>query len=112
MCIRDRDIGEKGIIPRPLIQTSGEGFFYLRKNTEIYTSPEGKQVALQMCIRDRRFDVKSHRDDWGGILNFGLTGKRNHFSIGAEYKEGSVDGGDHYVTSPDKVLNLSLIHIW
>lgn len=53
----------------------------------------------------QRFDVKSHRDDWGGILNFGLTGKRNHFSIGAEYKEGSVDGGDHYVTSPDKVLN-------
>lgn len=44
-----QDIGEKGIIPRPLIQTSGEGFFYLRKNTEIYTSPEGKQVALQLA---------------------------------------------------------------
>lgn len=44
-----QDIGEKGIIPRPLIQTSGEGFFYLRKNTEICTSPEGKQVALQLA---------------------------------------------------------------
>ena len=53
----------------------------------------------------RRFDVKSHRDDWGAILHVTFSGKNNHFSIGAEYKNGSVDGGDYYVTSTDKVLN-------
>lgn len=53
----------------------------------------------------QRFDVKAKRDDWGAILNLNFTGKNNHFSIGGEFKNGSVDGGDHYVTSPDKVLN-------
>ncbi|MCR9011658.1 TonB-dependent receptor plug domain-containing protein [Gabonibacter chumensis] len=53
----------------------------------------------------QRFDVKSHRDDWGAILHVTFSGKYNHFSIGAEYKNGSVDGGDYYVTSTDKVLN-------
>lgn len=53
----------------------------------------------------QRFDVKSHRDDWGGILNLNFTTDKNNFSIGAEFKNGSVDGGDYYVTSPDKVLN-------
>jgi len=53
----------------------------------------------------QRFDVKSHRDDRGAILNLNFTTDNNTFSIGAEFKNGSVDGGDHYVTSPDKVLN-------
>lgn len=38
-----------GIIPLPLYQTFQEGFFCLQKNTEIYTSPEGKPVALQLA---------------------------------------------------------------
>lgn len=53
----------------------------------------------------QRFDVKSDRDDWGAILNLNFSGKNNSFSIGGEYKNGSIDGGDYYVTSPDKVLN-------
>lgn len=53
----------------------------------------------------QRFDVKSYRDDWGAILHVRLSGAYNDFAIGGEFKNGSVDGGDHYVTSPDKVLN-------
>lgn len=53
----------------------------------------------------QRFDVKSHRDEWGAMLNLRFSGKHNDLSIGGEYKNGSVDGGDYYVTSPDKVLN-------
>ncbi len=53
----------------------------------------------------QRFDVKSDRDDWGAILHLHLGGKYNEIAVGSEFKNGSIDGGDYYVTSPDKVLN-------
>ena len=53
----------------------------------------------------QRFDVKSHRDDWGAILHTRFTTKHNDFAVGGEFKNGSIDGGDYYVTSSDKVLN-------
>lgn len=53
----------------------------------------------------QRFDVKSDRDDWGAIMHIRFTGKNNDFALGGEFKNGSIDGGDHYITSPDKVLN-------
>lgn len=53
----------------------------------------------------QRFDVKSDRDDWGSILHVRLNNKHNDLSIGGEFKHGSIDGGDYYVTSPDQVLN-------
>lgn len=53
----------------------------------------------------QRFDVRSDRDDWGAILHLRFTGKYNDFAVGGEFKNGGIDGGDHYVTSPDKVLN-------
>lgn len=59
----------------------------------------------------QRFDVKSHRDDWGAILHLRLSGKHNDFTIGSEFKNGSIDGGDHYVTSPDEVLNKGTMTI-
>ena len=59
----------------------------------------------------QRFDVKSHRDDWGAIMHLRLSGKFNDLVIGSEFKNGSIDGGDHYVTSPDKVLNRGTIRI-
>lgn len=59
----------------------------------------------------QRFDVKSHRDDWGAILHLRLSGKHNDLAIGGEIKNGSIDGGDHYVTSPDEVLNKGTIRI-
>lgn len=59
----------------------------------------------------QRFDVKSHRDDWGAILHLRLSGKHNDLAIGGELKNGSIDGGDHYVTSPDEVLNKGTIRI-
>lgn len=59
----------------------------------------------------QRFDVKSHRDDWGVILHTRLTGKHNDFTVGGEFKNGSIDGGDYYVTSPDKVLNKGTMTI-
>lgn len=59
----------------------------------------------------QRFDVKSHRDDWGAILHLRLSGKHNDLAFGGEIKNGSIDGGDHYVTSPDEVLNKGTIRI-
>lgn len=59
----------------------------------------------------QRFDVKSHRDDWGAILHTRFTGKHNDFTVGGEFKNGSIDGGDYYVTSTDKVLNKGTITI-
>lgn len=59
----------------------------------------------------QRFDVKSYRDDWGAILHTRLTGKHNDFAIGGEFKNGSIDGGDYYVTSPDRVLNKGTMTI-
>ena len=53
----------------------------------------------------QRFDVKSDRDDWGSILHVRFNNKHNDLSIGGEFKHGSIDGGDYYVTSPDQVLN-------
>lgn len=53
----------------------------------------------------QRFDVKSDRDDWGSILHLRLARKHNELAIGCELKNGSIDGGDYYVTSPDRVLN-------
>lgn len=34
----------------------------------------------------QRFDVKSHRDDWGAILHLRLTGKYHDLVIGGEFK--------------------------
>lgn len=59
----------------------------------------------------QRFDVKSNRDDYGAILHLRFSGKHNDFAIGGEFKNGSIDGGDHYVTSPDEVLNKGTIRI-
>lgn len=59
----------------------------------------------------QRYDVISDRDDWGAILHLMLNGKYNALAIGGEFKKGSVDGGDHYVTSPDQVLNKGSILI-
>lgn len=71
-------IGEKkenGIIPRPLLQIPGEGFFYLRKNTEICTSREGKQVALQLAELLRR--ATGYRLP----VKEGITEKKNTISL-------------------------------
>lgn len=59
----------------------------------------------------QRFDVKSFRDDWGGTIHLRLTGRRNDLAVGGEFKNGSIDGGDHYVTSPDQVLNRGAIRM-
>lgn len=59
----------------------------------------------------QRFDVKSNRDDWGAILHLRLSGKHNDLAIGGELKNGSIDGGDHYITSSDEVLNKGTIRI-
>lgn len=59
----------------------------------------------------QRFDVKSHRDDWGAVMNVRFSGKHNDLAVGSEFKNGSIDGGDHYITSPDEVLNKGTIRI-
>lgn len=53
----------------------------------------------------QHFDVRSKREDRGGILTLRFSGRRNDLSIGGEYKEGSVEGGDYYVTSTDRMSN-------
>ena len=59
----------------------------------------------------QRFDVRSDRDDWGGIMHLRWSGKFNDLAVGGEFKNGSIDGGDHYVTSPDEVLNRGTIRM-
>ncbi|MDE6452087.1 MAG: TonB-dependent receptor, partial [Odoribacter sp.] len=59
----------------------------------------------------QRFDVKSHRDDWGAILHVRHGGKHNELAVGGELKNGSINGGDYYVTSPDEVLNKGTMTI-
>ena len=53
----------------------------------------------------QRFDVRTKRDDGGimGLVRFAKN--RSDLTIGGEFKNGSVDGGDYYVTSSDQVLN-------
>ena len=60
----------------------------------------------------QHFDVKSDRGDWGAILHLRFTGKHNDFAVGGEFKNGSIDGGDHYVTSSDVVLNKGTMNIF
>lgn len=59
----------------------------------------------------QRFDVKSDRDDWGAILHLRRSGTRNALALGGEFKNGSIDGGDYYVTSDDRVLNRGTMTI-
>ena len=86
--------------------------FYGRKNTFSYQLACYFQRQNYFKLDERitrntyqRFDVKSDRDDWGSILHVRLNDKHNDLSIGGEFKHGSIDGGDYYVTSPDQVLN-------
>lgn len=61
----------------------------------------------------QRFDVKSDRDDWGGILNFNYDfSTKNHLTFGTELRNGRVEGGDYYVTSPDVVYNRGAMSIY
>jgi len=53
-----------------------------------------------------RFDAISDRVDNGTFLNSTYSFTKAHIlSFGAEYKNGSVNGGDYYKTSEDIVLN-------
>ncbi|MDE6877868.1 MAG: TonB-dependent receptor plug domain-containing protein, partial [Odoribacter sp.] len=86
--------------------------FHGRKNTFSYQLACYFQRQNYFKLDERitrntyqRFDVKSDRDDWGSILHVRLNDKHNDLSIGGEFKHGSIDGGDYYVTSPDQVLN-------
>jgi iron complex outermembrane receptor protein len=59
----------------------------------------------------QRFDVLSDRDDFGALLNTSWkVGKNNLLTAGMESKTGKADGGDHYKTSSDKVLNRGKLH--
>lgn len=59
----------------------------------------------------QRFDVLSNRDDFGALLNTSWkVGKYNLLTAGMESKTGKVNGGDHYQTSPDQVLNRGKLH--
>ncbi len=53
-----------------------------------------------------RFNVESDRDDMGVTLDlFQDAGRNNALTGGAEFKVGSVNGGDFYQTSDDVVIN-------
>lgn len=59
----------------------------------------------------QRFDALSDRDDFGALLNTSWkVGKYNLLTAGMETKTGKVNGGDHYQTSPDQVLNRGKLH--
>lgn len=96
--IQNRFYGKKG-------KFSYQAVFYFQRQDYFKLDERLKGPDYQ------RFDVKSHRDDWGAILHLRLTGKYHDLVIGGEFKNGSIDGGDHYVTSPDEVLNKGNIRI-
>lgn len=96
--VQSRFYGEKG-------KFSYNAAFYFQRQDYFKLDERLKNNDYQ------RFDVKSHRDDWGIILHTRFTGKHNDFTIGGEFKNGSIDGGDHYVTSSDEVLNKGTMTI-
>ncbi len=51
------------------------------------------------------FDVESDRIDKGLIFNSSFISTLGSFTLGGELKQGSVDGGDYYTTSPDTIIN-------
>lgn len=93
-----RFYGEKG-------KFSYNAAFYFQRQDYFRLDERMKKDEYQ------RFDVRSHRDDLGAIVHARFTGKHNDLAIGGEYKNGSIDGGDHYVTSPDEVLNRGTMSI-
>ena len=90
--VRGRFFGEKKYF-------SYNAALYFQRQNYFRLDERMKNEAYQ------RFDVKSDRDEWGAMLNLRFARQHNDLSVGGEYKNGSVDGGDYYVTSPDKVLN-------
>ena len=51
------------------------------------------------------FNVESDRIDKGLIFNSSLISILGSLTFGGELKQGSVDGGDYYTTSPDIIVN-------
>ncbi len=61
-----------------------------------------------------RYDVDSHRKDYGALLNAShVINDKNTISGGLEYKNGSIKGGDYYQTEPyDTVFNRGTTRIF
>ncbi|MCS7281167.1 MAG: TonB-dependent receptor [Desulfobacterota bacterium] len=59
-----------------------------------------------------RFDVDSERIDSGIDLSFSFgVGKSSTLTVGGDLRNGSVDGKDIYITSPDLTLNKGKIRL-
>lgn len=79
--------------------------FYFQREDYFNLNEKMKGTTYQ------RFDVLSDRDDFGALLNTSWkAGKNNLITAGVESKTGKADGGDHYQTSADKVLNRGKMH--
>lgn len=96
--IQTRLYGEKGMF-------SYQASLYFQRQDYFKLDERLKSNVYQ------RFDVKSDRDDWGVILHLRYAGTRNSLALGGEFKNGSIDGGDYYVTSDDRVLNRGTMNI-
>jgi iron complex outermembrane recepter protein len=59
-----------------------------------------------------RFDVQSFREDMGAFLNVNRElFDNNNLTLGAEYKIGSIRGGDYYQTAPfDTIYNAGKLN--
>jgi iron complex outermembrane recepter protein len=84
----------------------------LPNNTRVNVTVYGQQENYQR-IRENmrnevisRYDVESVRTDGGltSSVHFKL-GKSHSITTGTDFRHGSVDGHDIYVTSPDQVIN-------
>jgi outer membrane receptor protein involved in Fe transport len=78
-------------------------------NITLYGQRENYQNIRENVRSSRiaRYDVESIRDDMGLLSSFNMPAGSNHnITTGIDFRHGSVDGADIYLTSTDKVLNL------
>lgn len=60
-----------------------------------------------------RYDVESLRDDFGFLSTWSFSPSKSHtITTGIDFKNGSVNGADIYITSSDEVYNRGKINLY
>ncbi len=85
---------------------------YLENNSHLNLTVHGQNENYQRVresVRSNmitRYDVESLRNDFGFLSTWSYSPVESHtLTSGFDFKNGSVDGADIYLTSSDKVLN-------
>ena len=79
-----------------------------RLNITLYGQTEDYQRIRENLRNERitRYDVESVREDAGMTSSYHTPiGESHHITAGIDFRHGSVDGTDQYLTSSDEVIN-------